>query len=137
MDEMIARIRAALDDQQRRILVGWDSDGKARVATMWTGHEPGYTTVASDQGDNEWVADGREVDDARHVTVLFDPAAELRRIDAMRKMVDRCDETLRFAAPYFTVESCDEEDAILAEQVVQLLAQMVASNHEDRAEETR
>lgn len=65
----------------------WDSDAEARVASMWTGLEPGYTTVASDQCDDVWIADGREVVDARHVHVQFDPARVLAECEAKRWIV--------------------------------------------------
>ena len=43
---LLARIA---EDEER--IAHWDSDGRARVATMWTGGTPGYTTVASDHAD--------------------------------------------------------------------------------------
>lgn len=88
MDDLIAFLRTQLDADERRILDGWDSDGKARVATMWTGGEPGYTTVASDHGDARWVANGFHIGDARHVTILWDPKRELAEIDAKRRIID-------------------------------------------------
>jgi hypothetical protein len=81
---LLARIA---EDEER--VARWDSDGRARVATMWTGGEPGYTTVASDHADEHWVADGREVTDARHVRVLFDPARVLAECEAKRRIVAR------------------------------------------------
>jgi hypothetical protein len=86
--EFVAWLREQLDEDERAILDRWDSDGRARVATMWTGGEPGYTTVASDQGDGVWVADGREVTDARHVLVLFDPARVLAEVAAKKAILD-------------------------------------------------
>jgi hypothetical protein len=88
-------VRACLDEDERMVLDHWDSDGRARIATMWTGSEPGYTTVASDQGDGVWVADGREVTDARHVQVLFDPARVLAEVAAQRKLLDLIHEWAR------------------------------------------
>lgn len=79
---------ARYDADEAAILNGWDSDGRARVATMWTGGDPGYTTVASDHDDGEWIADGRHVDDASHVQVLFDPARVLADIKAKRRIVE-------------------------------------------------
>jgi hypothetical protein len=87
--DLTAWLRARFDEKQRRILAGWDSDGVARVATMWTGKDPSYTTVASDHGDGLWVADGREVTDARDVRILWDPTIELAEVDAKRRIVDR------------------------------------------------
>jgi len=89
-DDLVAFVRACLDEDERAILDHWDSDGRARIATMWTGGEPGYTTVASDQGDGAWVADGREVVDARHVLVLFDPARVLAEVAAKREQLRIC-----------------------------------------------
>jgi hypothetical protein len=88
VDELVAFVRACLDEDERVIRDRWDSDGRARVATMWTGGEPGYTTVASDHGDGVWIADGREVTDARRVQVLFDPARVLAEVAAKRAIVD-------------------------------------------------
>ena len=79
---------ARIAEDEAAILRGWDSDGRARVATMWTGDEPGYTTVASDHGDGHWVADGRPVEDARRVRVLFDPARVLAECEAKRRIVE-------------------------------------------------
>lgn len=80
-------INARLDEAEDGILNGWDSDGRARVASMWTGSGLGYTTVASDHGDGHWIADGREVSDARRVKVLFDPAYVLADIAAKRRIL--------------------------------------------------
>lgn len=87
-DDLITWLRDELDERERRILDGWDSDGRARVATMWTGPETGWTTVASDHRDDRWVADGREVTDARHVRILWDPAQELADVEATRRILD-------------------------------------------------
>lgn len=95
-DDLVAFLRARLDERKNLILNGWDSDGKALIASMWTGGEPGYTTVAAGSGDDDdWHADGREVESPRHVMVLFDPARELRRIEADRLLVDECARLLR------------------------------------------
>lgn len=83
-DFLLARIA----HRERQILDGWDSDAESRVATMWTGGEPGYTTVAADQGDGVWIADGREVEDARHVCILFDPREVLAECEAKRRIVE-------------------------------------------------
>jgi hypothetical protein len=79
---------ARIAEDEAAICDGWDSDGKARVAVMWTGGEPGYTTVASDHGDGEWVADGQDVIDPRHVRVLFDPARVIAECEAKRRIVE-------------------------------------------------
>lgn len=81
---LVAFVTARHDDQATAILRDWDSDGVARVAVMWTGEPPGYTTVAIDRADGEWIADSRHVTDARHVHVLFDPQHALARVDADR-----------------------------------------------------
>lgn len=83
---LVAWLRQQLAEDERAVW-HWDSDGRARVATMWTGGEPGYTTVATEHG-GEWIADGREVTDARHVTVLHDPARVLREVAAKRKLLE-------------------------------------------------
>lgn len=103
----VARLVAWIEAGRSRILNGWDSDGKARVATMWTGPEPGYTTVAADSGDGVWVADGREVTDARHVHVLYDPAHELAVYAALRAVVElaeRWESGARFSYQSVTLE---------------------------------
>lgn len=86
---VIEFLNARLDEAEALILDGWDSDGEARIATMWTGSIPGYTTVASDHVDDIWIANGREVIDPRHITVLFDPAAILADIRAKRQIINR------------------------------------------------
>lgn len=65
----------------------WDSDAAAQVASMWTGPEPGYATVASRRPASGWFADGREIEDARHVQVLYDPARVLAECAAKRRIV--------------------------------------------------
>jgi hypothetical protein len=77
--------RIAEDEAQ--ILNHWDSDGRARIATMWVGDE-GYTTVASDHADEHWCADGREVADPRHVRILFDSARALAECAAKRRIIE-------------------------------------------------
>lgn len=85
-DDLVVWLRAQLDEDERRVYI-WDSDGRARVATMWVGPAPGYTTVASDHADGRWVADGRTVDDARHIAVLWDPARVLAEVEAKRRIL--------------------------------------------------
>ncbi len=87
MNDLTEWLNAALDAAERKILDGWDSDGTTQIATMWTGGTPGYTTVASGQGDGVWIADGRQVTDARHVRVLWDPRQELAGIAADRAIL--------------------------------------------------
>lgn len=84
---VIEFLNARLDEAETLILDGWDSDGEARIATMWVGS--GYTTVASDHADDVWIANGREVIELRHVTVLFDPAAVLADIHSKRQILNR------------------------------------------------
>jgi hypothetical protein len=79
---------ARIAEDEADVLDRWDSDGRARVATVWTGGDPGYTTVASDDGDGVWIADGREVTDARNAHVLFDPARVLAECEAKRQIVE-------------------------------------------------
>lgn len=88
MVELTDFLLVRIAEDEALVLDHWDSDGKARVATMWTGGEPGHTTVASDQRDDAWFADGREVEDARHVQVLFDPARVLAECEAKRRIVE-------------------------------------------------
>lgn len=83
-DFLLARIA-----EERAAVWAWDGDGRARVATVWTGPEPGYSTVASDHGDGRWVADGREIADAQHPLVLFDPARVLADCEAREWIVKR------------------------------------------------
>ena len=132
MDELVAFVRACLDEDKRAILDRWDSDGRARIATMWTGGEPGYTTVASDQSDGVWIADGREVDDARHVLVLFDPARMLADVAAKRAilglaqgMLDEADEQDKRAelSIYEEGGECQRTDA---RAIIRALAQPFA-----------
>jgi hypothetical protein len=54
--------------------------------------------------------------------VRWDPARALAEVDAKRRILDLLAETLNGASEYFTVESCDEVDAILAERTMRLLA---------------
>lgn len=54
---------------------------------------------------------------ARH-----DPASVLAGVAAKRRILDRCAQVLELASDHHTVESCDEEDAVLAEAVVRMLA---------------
>lgn len=84
---LVEFLRARLDEEQQSV-EQWDSDGRAQVAVMWTGPEPGYTTVAMAHPGTPWIADGREVADARHVRVLYDPARVLADIEAKRRLVD-------------------------------------------------
>jgi hypothetical protein len=83
-------LRVQIDIDKLMILERWDSDGRSRVATMWTGPDPGYTTVASDgnRAAPFWIADGREVSDARRVQVLWDPAVELIDLAARLRIIE-------------------------------------------------
>jgi hypothetical protein len=115
-------LRQQIDEDERVILDRWDSDGRARVATMWTGSEPGYTTMASDQGDGVWVADGREVTDARHALVLFDPARVLAEVAAKRAILEECIDTIELNSG----EVVNSESVWLAESIVKAMAQPYA-----------
>lgn len=90
-------LRARLDDAVRSI-AHWDSDGRCQVATMWTGGEPGYTTVASAHPGSPWVADGREVANPRHVRVLYDPARVLADVEAKRRLLAEYEEDSQYLA---------------------------------------
>ena len=81
-DFILARIA-----EDEAAVCAWDSDGAAQVASMWTGLEPGYATVASGRPASGWFADGREVEDARHVEVLYNPARVLAECEAKRAIV--------------------------------------------------
>lgn len=81
--------------------------------------------------NNEWVLDedtcilaGPPVN-TRHAA-RHDPASVVADIKAKRQIVDRCAEVLESASDHHTVESCDEEDAVLAEAVVRTLAMAYA-----------
>lgn len=87
VDDLVAFLRARLDEDEASVYA-WDSDAEACVGTVWTGNEPGYTTVASRRGEGPWIADGREVLNARHGRVLYDPARVLREVEAKRRIVD-------------------------------------------------
>ena len=93
-DFLLARIA---EDEQA--VYYWDSDGPdgAVVATVWTGEGPGYTTVAASSVEGVWVADGHEVEDPRHVHMLFDPARVLAECGAKRAIVEREERGLRDA----------------------------------------
>lgn len=59
--------------------------------------------------------------DAQHAA-FWDPARVLRLVESTRKTLALVEATLATAFAYFTVESCDEDDAILAEQVLRQIA---------------
>lgn len=61
-------------------------------------------------------------DAARQFSAYWTPPRVLAEVDAKRRMVGRLAETLASSSEYFTVESCDEPDAILAERMLRLLA---------------
>jgi len=84
---LVEFLRARLDEDEAAVW-RYDSDGQARIATMWTGGAPGYTTVAGDHRDDVWVAGGREVWSPRHVHVLWDAQQVLAGIAARRAVVD-------------------------------------------------
>ena len=83
---LVEFLRARLAERVETV-ARWDSDGRAQVAVMWTGPEPGYTTVAMAHPDTPWIADGREVADARHVKVLYDPADVLADVEIKRRII--------------------------------------------------
>ncbi|MFJ1539321.1 DUF6221 family protein [Micromonospora chalcea] len=87
MNDFITWLKDAFDAAEQKILVGWDSDGTAQVASMWTGGTPGYTTVATGRPGGVWIADGRAVTDARSVLVLWDPRQELAAIAVDRAIL--------------------------------------------------
>jgi uncharacterized protein DUF6221 len=55
-----------------------------------------------------------------------DPDGMLAEVKAKRQILDLLAATLATSSEYFTVESCDEIDAILAEAVLRKLAQPYA-----------
>lgn len=87
MNELVEFLRARLAEREG-VIARWDSDGKARVASMWHNGHPGSTTVASDHADDRWVARGSEVEDPRHVLVLWDPDVELTDAWAKLQLVE-------------------------------------------------
>lgn len=64
-------------------------------------------------------------EEAAHI-VRHDPASVLADIAAKRQIIDRCAEVLRSASDHHTVESCDEDDVVLAEAVIGLLVSAYA-----------
>lgn len=130
MDDVVAFCLARISEDEALVLERWDSDGKARVATVWTGPEPGYTTVASDSGDDVWIANGREVEDARHAIVLFDPTRALAECTTHRGLIE-------WAQGIEDLRAMGDPDAPghpLGEQAVRLLAETWADHEDFRAE---
>ena len=75
-------------DEERAEALHWDGDGRARIASMWTGGDPGYVILANDHGDDVWIgADGDVVEDVRQVRVIYDPARVLAEVEAKRRIV--------------------------------------------------
>lgn len=114
----IAFVRARLDERERvaRATLGghiadqgpiWVYDGDRRVRY-------GHITIAEDARD-AYPRNGEHI--ASH-----DPSWVLADIASKRRTLDRCAEILSTAAHWTTVESADELDAILAEQVVRDMA---------------
>ena len=84
-DFLLARIA-----EDEAAVYRWDSAGPsgAVVASVWTGEGPGYATVAASSVEGVWVADGHEVEDPRHVHMLFDPARVLAECKVRRAIVE-------------------------------------------------
>lgn len=113
-DFLLARIA-----EDERAVYCWDSDGPdgAVVATVWTGGEPGYTTVAASSVEGVWIADGHEVEDPRHVHMLFDPDRVLAECKAKREIVEECERSM-----------LNDSDSSAAEWIVGRLAAVHASH---------
>lgn len=60
-------------------------------------------------------------EEAAHI-VRHDPAFVLADIAAKRQTLERCAEVFKSASDHHAVESCDENDVVLAEAVIGLLA---------------
>lgn len=70
------------------VILNWDSAGEAQVAVVWRANKHVTLAFRRDGSDEfPWIADGKEIDDARHVQVLFDPARVLAEYDARRRIV--------------------------------------------------
>lgn len=141
-DDLVARLRHAWDERERQL----DEDERvARAASPspWVRHPNGsirHSGVSASKLNEAFgmyvvcsvgAHDiGRPGDaDADHIA-RHDPARVLAEVDrgrrdiaAKRRILDKLTETLATASEYFTVESCDELDAILAEGVLRLLAE--------------
>lgn len=104
-DDLVARLRHAWDERERQL----DEDERAALAWMPFGNPT--------DADRDHIA---RRDPAR---VLAEVERGRRDIAAKRRILDKLAETLATSSEYFTVESCDELDAILAENVLRLLAE--------------
>lgn len=112
-DDLVAWLRAQLDEDERIM--------QAAYGHHWL-------------DDDEWVIDedahileGQPAN-ARHAA-RHDPAYVTADITAKRQILDRCAEVLESASDHHTVESCDEEDAVLAEAVIRRLASAYAGRN--------
>lgn len=108
--DLIDRLNAALDERERL----------TRAATPGPWHALDGGVVDDDH--EQWPVSGTETKRNREDRVFIaanDPAHVLREVAGVRRIVARCAETLAAASPCFTVESCDEVDAILAERVLE------------------
>lgn len=92
----------------------------ARVAHGYQWFDDGEWVITED----EHILEGQPAN-TRHAA-RHDPMFVLADVAAKRQVLDRCAEVLEIASDHHTVESCDEEDAVLAEAVVRTLAMAYA-----------
>jgi hypothetical protein len=126
MDDLVTWLRAAWDARERELAE--DERAARECGDFGRWQITGDGGVADDSGTIACGPWSGSIGEADHM-IRWDPARVLREvadqraeIDAKRRILDLCAETLATASEYFTVESCDEDAAILVERTVRLLA---------------
>lgn len=116
VDELVAFLRRCVDEDERVARAAIDPKHRGD----WAWRRDSRSTVR--ERDGVPIGPGaRGVEIGPHIA-RWNPARVLREVESKRAIVDRCAEILSTASHYTTVESCDELDAILAEQVLRDLA---------------
>lgn len=116
-----------------------DQDEDAAISAIqetsgaqWEPDDGGCCVVVSTSDSQRMTGDdGPLVAETRHwqsseYIARHDPMFVLADVAAKRQVLDRCAEVLEMASDHHTVESCDEDDAVLAEAVVRTLAMAYA-----------
>lgn len=117
-EDLLAFLRERLDDDENTARYAIQAGGDGQ----WT--EPASGVVDLSQGPDAGLEGLLAIDDhriSRHI-VHYNPARVLAEVASKRAIIDELWAELRYASDPVTVESCDEDSAVLAQRALLLLA---------------
>jgi len=101
-------------------------DGDAGRWNFETDSGGGCAQIRNGVGDVVVYGEGNATDEEAAHIAYHDPLFVSSDISAKRRIIIRCLEVIETASDHHTVESCDEDDAVLAEAVLRALASAYA-----------